>query len=77
MYIVLFDAIRANPGKVGHGRDGFYFGENGEHRLYDVSKELGRVLVALGKSSSDEPTTFTQEDLDKYFKVRLSFSSFD
>ncbi len=41
--------------------------------MYDVSKELGRALVALGKSSSDEPTPFTQEDLDKYFKVRLPF----
>lgn len=73
LYIILFSAIRANPDKVGHGRDGYYFGENGEHILYDVGKEVGRALVALGKTSSDEPTTFTQEDLDKYFKVCLSF----
>jgi len=67
LYIILFNAIRANPDKVGHGRDGYYFGVNGEHTMYDVGKEVGRALVALGKSSSDEPTTFTKEDLDKYF----------
>jgi len=68
LYIILFNAIHDNPDKVGHGRDGYYFGENGEHVLYDVSREVGRALVALGKSSSEEPTTFTQEDLDKYFR---------
>lgn len=56
---------------VGHGREGFYFGLNGEHNLYDVSKELGRALVVLGKASSDEPTTFTKEEIDKYFDVSL------
>ncbi len=73
MYLVVFNAIRANPGNVAHGRDGYYFGVNGEHLAYDVSKELGRVLVDLGKSSSDEPTPLNQEDLDKYFQVRISF----
>jgi len=68
LYIVLFNAIRKNPEAVGHGREGFYFGENGEHTLYDVGKELGRALVACGKSSSDEPTTFTPEEIDKYFQ---------
>lgn len=41
--------------------------------MYDVGKEVGRALVALGKASSDEPTTFTKEDLDKYFNVCHSF----
>ncbi|KAF9453418.1 NAD(P)-binding protein [Macrolepiota fuliginosa MF-IS2] len=67
LYIDLYNAIKANPDAVGHGRDGFYFGLNGEHVLYDVSKELGRVLVAFGKSSEEEPTTFTKEEIDKYF----------
>lgn len=68
LYVVLFNAIRANPDTVGHGRDGYYFGVNGEHTMYDVGKEVGRALVALGRASSDEPTTFTQEDLNNYFK---------
>ncbi|KAJ7786956.1 NAD(P)-binding protein [Mycena olivaceomarginata] len=49
------------------GGNGFYFGASGEHSLYDVGKAIGTALVALGKSQSDEPTTFTQADLDKYF----------
>lgn len=67
LYVVVFNAIRANPDKVGHGRDGYYFGVNGEHNMYNVGKE-----VALGRASNDGPTSFTQEDLDKYFKVRIS-----
>jgi len=67
LFIVLFNAIRADPDEVGHGREGYYFGENGEHVLYDISKEVGRAMVACGKSSSDEPTTFTKEEIDKYF----------
>ncbi|KAJ6571112.1 hypothetical protein B0H19DRAFT_1255111 [Mycena capillaripes] len=38
-----------------------------EHLLYDVGKEIGTALVALKRSDSAEPTTFTQADLDKYF----------
>ncbi|KAI0696906.1 NAD-P-binding protein [Cytidiella melzeri] len=66
-FIILYDAILSNPEKVGHGRDGFYFGINGEHTWYDLSKAIGKVLVKLGLSDSDEPTTFTDEELPKYF----------
>jgi hypothetical protein len=69
LYVDLYNAIKVNPETVGHGRDGFYFGLNGEHTLYDVSKELGLALVALGKSQSEEPTTFTKAEIDKYFNV--------
>ncbi|KAI0342694.1 NAD-P-binding protein [Trametopsis cervina] len=65
--VLLYDAIVTNPEKVGHGRDGFYFGENGEHSWYDISKAIGQALVKLGVSESDEPTPFTTEELVKYF----------
>ena len=52
---------------IGHGREGFYFGENGEHRLYDLSKAIGTAMVELGRAEIDEPTTFTQEEFEKYF----------
>ncbi|KAL0564751.1 hypothetical protein V5O48_017289, partial [Marasmius crinis-equi] len=67
LYNILYDSIVKNPSKTGHGREGFYFGANGEHRLYDVSKAVGEALVDLGISESPEPTTFTKEELDKYF----------
>ncbi|TFK28556.1 NAD(P)-binding protein [Coprinopsis marcescibilis] len=68
LYIYLFNAIRAKPDAVGHGREGFYFGESGEHTLYQISKRIAEVFVALGISKSDEPTTFTKEEIDKYFE---------
>ena len=66
-FITLFDAILSNPEKVGHGRDGYYFGENGDFLWYDVSKYIGKALVKRGISQSEEPTTFTTEELIKYF----------
>ncbi|GBE86900.1 NAD-P-binding protein [Sparassis crispa] len=67
LYIVLFDAIVTNPEKVGHGREGYYFGEAGEHTWADISRAIGVALVELGISTSAEPTTFTTEELIKYF----------
>lgn len=67
LYIILYDAITANPGKVGHGRDGYYFGIAGEHSWYDISKQIGKVFVELGISTEDEPTTFSRDELVKYF----------
>ena len=46
--------------------------------LYDISKAIGVAMVELGKAKIDEPTTFTKEDLDKYFDgVREPFFCFD
>ncbi|KAJ7101336.1 NAD-binding protein [Mycena belliarum] len=66
LYIKLYDAIVADEA-TGHGRNGFYFAANGEQEFYPLVKAIGTALVALGKSTSAEPTTFTQAELDKYF----------
>ncbi|KAJ7020344.1 NAD(P)-binding protein [Mycena alexandri] len=66
LYTILYDNIVENP-DLGHGWNGFYFGANGEHSLLDVGKAIGEALVATGKSDNPEPTTFSQEELDKYF----------
>ncbi|CAL1699088.1 unnamed protein product [Somion occarium] len=67
LYIVLFDAIVTNPDKVGHGREGYYFGENGEHHWSQISRAIGEAFVQLGISTDPEPTPFTDEELIKYF----------
>ncbi|TFK91161.1 NAD-P-binding protein [Polyporus arcularius HHB13444] len=67
LYIVLYDAIVANPEKVGHGWEGIFFGENGEHSWYQISKAIGEAMVALGISTDPEPTSFTTEEMVKYF----------
>ena len=68
LYIVLYNSIVSNPA-TGHGREGIYFGENGEHTFYDMSKAIGEALMTAGKVDNPEPTTFTKEETDKYFRV--------
>ncbi|KAG6327950.1 hypothetical protein ID866_11139 [Astraeus odoratus] len=60
LFIVVYES--ALSGKAAHGREGFYFGENGEHRLYDVAKAISQTIYELGKGKSPEPETFTEED---------------
>ena len=68
LYIVLYNAIaKMGADNVDHGTKGYYIGENGEHSWYDISKGIGRAMVDLGLSSSDEPTAFTSSELVKYF----------
>ncbi|KAI0342702.1 NAD(P)-binding protein, partial [Trametopsis cervina] len=67
LFIVLYDAITENAQAVSHGREGYYFAENGEHRWYEISKEISRVLFSMGISQYDEPSAFTTQELVKYF----------
>ena len=67
LYIILFDSIVDAPDKTGHGWEGFYFGENGEHSWYEISKAIGDALVKLGLTDEAEPTPFTVEELVNYF----------
>ncbi|THH19044.1 hypothetical protein EW146_g2059 [Bondarzewia mesenterica] len=66
LFIVILSAALADP-QTPHGREGFYFGENGEHVMYDVSKEIGKAMVELGLAKSSEPTPFSPEENQKYF----------
>ena len=65
---MLIDSILSNP-DTPHGREGFYFGENGEHSMFQVGEAIGKVLVDLRLAKSPEPTTFTKEEIGKYFRV--------
>jgi hypothetical protein len=67
--MILFDLVispKPSP-KPAHGRLGFYFGENGEHTLYDVGQAIAKALFDLGEGKSPNPTTFTTEEINKYF----------
>jgi nucleoside-diphosphate-sugar epimerase len=61
LYMILYSSIVENPA-TGHGRAGFYFGENDEHTLYEVSKAISGAMLALGKGKTLEPTPFTEEE---------------
>ncbi|KAH9972083.1 hypothetical protein BGW80DRAFT_393946 [Lactifluus volemus] len=66
MYQILFDAALSDP-NVPHGREGYYFAENGEYRLSDLAQTYSQVLYDLGKAKSPQPTSFTDEEAQKYF----------
>ncbi|KAJ3566143.1 hypothetical protein NP233_g7180 [Leucocoprinus birnbaumii] len=51
LYMSVYDAVTSNR-NPGRGREGYYFGENGEHTLYDVATQIGNVLVRFRKSAS-------------------------
>ncbi|KAF8438923.1 hypothetical protein L210DRAFT_3761142 [Boletus edulis BED1] len=62
LYIVLYNAIL--DGRAGHGREGLYFGENGESVVRAMSERIGEALVACGVSRPGEqtPTSFGEMD---------------
>ncbi|KAI0635606.1 NAD-P-binding protein [Trametes polyzona] len=64
-YLILFDAALEKREKIPHGREGFYYLENGEHTWYDLCKTIAKELHAKGASKTDEPTTFTDEELTR------------
>jgi hypothetical protein len=72
MFEILLDATLSDP-NLAHGREGYYFAENGEYRLYDVAKAYSQALYDLGKGQSPEPTTYSADEVQKYFGVTTSF----
>lgn len=81
-YIILFDAVTTNPEKVGHGRDGYYFGigkeGDTEYSMYELAEAVGKALVKLGVHKESEPTAYSQEDLVKTLGSEVSaFGVFD
>jgi len=67
LFIIVFRA--AVDGTAPHGREGYYFGENGEYRLIDAAKVYTKTLHEHGKSKSPDPVPFTSEEAQKYFGV--------
>ena len=74
LYGILFDAvISSKHTAIGHGRNGYYFGGNGDYLWYDLSEAIGKALVKRGLIEVEEPTAFTREELIKYFGSEVSF----
>ena len=76
LYVVLYNTIASNP-MAAHGREGIYIGENGQHTLYDVAKAIQEAMVELGLSKETEPSSFTREEVQKYFGVGRRFFNVD
>jgi len=70
LYRIVFDAARTDA-NTPHGREGFYFGENGEHVQHDIYKECAKVVYDLGQAKSPEPTLLTDEERKKFVKSNI------
>ncbi|KAA1476179.1 NAD(P)-binding protein [Dentipellis sp. KUC8613] len=76
MFITVFDAVLGPEGaSVAHGREGFYYVENGEYELMDVSKEVAKAFYDLGIQKTPDIKPFTEEEKAKYGVTFLGFNS--
>ena len=66
LYVLLLEGIHSGK-PLAHGRNGFYFGEDGEYVLYDLAKAVSEALYGKGKSKSATPTTLNEDEMAKYF----------
>ncbi|KAJ8585976.1 NAD(P)-binding protein, partial [Rhizopogon salebrosus TDB-379] len=66
LYTTIFDAARKGPDAIGHGRQGYYFGENGEYSVGELSQAIAKLLYEAGLGKSPEATLFTDDELTKY-----------
>lgn len=53
---------------IGHGASGYYFGTPGEYTRAAAASIVGSTLVEKGYAKVAEPTTFTPEEIQKYYK---------
>ncbi|KAI0668323.1 NAD-P-binding protein [Trametes maxima] len=68
MYIRLLDTLLNNPDKVSHGREGYFFAENGENSAGELLQVIANTLFALGRINTPELVPCTHEDMEKYFE---------
>ncbi|KAI0648487.1 NAD-P-binding protein [Trametes meyenii] len=68
MYIRMLDALLTNPDNVSHGREGYFFAENGENSTAEMLRVISNALFALGRVTNPELVLYTHEDLEKYFE---------
>lgn len=68
----MYDRIIKPGNTVPHGREGYFVGENGTYAWYELCRQIAQVLHEKGIGKSPEPTSFTEEELAKYFGSAVS-----
>ncbi|KAG6857218.1 hypothetical protein H0H87_007637 [Tephrocybe sp. NHM501043] len=66
LFILIFDQALTRK-DLGHGRQGFYFGENGEYVMWNIAKAVAQTLHDAGKIKSSMPSSFTEEEMQQRF----------
>ncbi|WRT63704.1 uncharacterized protein IL334_000627 [Kwoniella shivajii] len=69
LYQLLYTKATETKPTIGHGLSGYYFGISGEYTLFGATSRIGQALVKnnLVESKETTPSTFTEEDLKKYY----------
>jgi nucleoside-diphosphate-sugar epimerase len=67
LYMVLLHQILLDPERPGHGWNGFYFAENGTFTFLELAQAIGNALAQLEQVTNANPTSYTQEEVGKYF----------
>ena len=72
LYMILTQRLIDAPEQVSHGREGWFFAENGVHSHLEPVNRIGSELFALGALQSPEPVRFMTEDevVEKAKRVR-------
>ncbi|EIW57263.1 NAD-P-binding protein [Trametes versicolor FP-101664 SS1] len=76
MYVLMLDALLNSPEKVSHGREGFFFGENGELVTGEIVKAIAKALFSLGRISSPELVQQSPEELGKLYGSEMLVRAF-
>ncbi|RPD75238.1 hypothetical protein L226DRAFT_58443 [Lentinus tigrinus ALCF2SS1-7] len=67
LYRVIMEASLSGQ-DIGHGREGYYFAENGEHTMYEIAERMGEELYCMRLAKTATPSPFTKEELQRYFQ---------
>jgi len=72
MFYRLFEAVSKDAEGTAHGREGYYFANEGDFTMYDYTAAIGEVLKELGNITDATPKPFTEAESDEYFTVSHS-----
>ncbi|KAJ3823530.1 hypothetical protein EV361DRAFT_340795 [Lentinula raphanica] len=67
LYSLLYDAVQSKHPMAGHGREGFYNAGHEEYSMRQLATSISEALVKLNRGTHLEPSSFTSEELEKYF----------
>ncbi|KAH9918381.1 NAD(P)-binding protein [Epithele typhae] len=62
LFAIILRRMLSDPASLAHGREGYFFAENGEHLWRELSARVADVLYALGAIDSPELLKFETED---------------
>ncbi|KAG6831796.1 hypothetical protein H0H92_007473 [Tricholoma furcatifolium] len=74
LFILIFDHVLSHK-DIGHGREGFYFGENGEYVMWNAAKAVAQTLHDAGKVKTSLPSSYTEEEMRRFFPSGTMFGT--